>query len=327
MANYNASSALVAHAVLPHDNTTTILDANTSLANTEPKPATGKGIGANGGALNVENPTLVSPNMTKVWFVSNKKTFEIPTDVDWIMKYAGCRTGRPHDVAYMRGTDEIRTRGRKGKCAGALDVFGWLMERVNENNGVLILAYGGLIHAHREKDFVNKAGKFIDDDIDTLTSLDTFSYIASLEKELFNDFGWSVRIHHINGKFATLAQIFASCGHTITLKQSKAKSSLPTIEVYPIVTIKSSEPTIEVFPKSKVDNPERKEHSIVRDIWQGSLFRESMIFPLSNMTLMSAGARKPLNLQIPGQYSEVLDCLYGNWRSPSAQRAGTRNCL
>lgn len=274
------------------------------------------------------NPTLLSQNMPKLFFVSNKTKFQIPTNIDWIMKYPGCRTKQPHKVDYMRGADQITARSEQGSCTGTLAVFSWLMERANESKSCLMVAYGDLIHAHREKDFVHKkTGKFIDDDIDAFVSLDTFARIALLEAELFIKFGWSIRIHQFDDKFATMAQIFASCGHTITLKQSKATSKQPTIEIYPIVTFKTSEPMIEAFPNSKVPNPERKEYSIVRDLWQGTLFHESMIFPSSNLTLASAGLTQPLNLQIPAQSSKVLKCLYGNWKVPSKVRAGTKNCL
>ena len=109
--------------------------------------------------------------------------------------------------------------------------------------------------------------------------------------------------------------------------QSKAVSSQPTIEVYPIVTIQSSQPTIEAFPKVIIQNPKEEERNIVRDVWQGYLFPASMIFPVKNITLVSSGTKDPMHLQIPNQTFKVLECLYGNWKVPSKKRAGTKNCV
>ena len=62
------------------------------------------------------------------------------------------------------------------------------MERVSEVNGTItmMIAYGELIHFHREKDFVNKTtGQYIDDDFDMFASIDTVKLVELLEPELF----------------------------------------------------------------------------------------------------------------------------------------------
>ena len=132
----------------------------------------------------------------------------------------------------------------------------------------------------------------------------------------------------LDKKYAVFAQIFATCGHVITHGPSKAKSTLPAIEACPIVTINTTEPVIEITHGIKIQNPERREQHIVRDIWLGSLFPESMIFPSSNMTLVSSGSKQPMRLQIPAQSPSVLSCLYSNWTTKSSQHAwGAKNCV
>ena len=153
-----------------------------------------------------------------------------------------------------------------------------------------------------------------------LQSLDTFARLAALEAELFEKFGWSIRIFLWKNKYVVFAQIYATCGHEVSAL-GKAKSSMPVIEVYPIVTFNTSEPEFEMTPGMTIQNPKRLEQHIVRDIWQGTLFSESMIFPSIEHTLVSAGSKQPMRLQIPGQSPSVLSCLYGNWMEKSSKRA------
>ena len=111
-----------------------------------------------------------------------------------------------------------------------------------------------------------------------------------------------------------------TCGHEVSAL-GKPKSSMPVIEVYPIVTFNTSEPEFEMTPGMTIQNPKRREQHIVRDIWQGTLFSESMIFPSIGHTLVSAGSKQPMRLQIPGQSPSVLSCLYGKWMEKSSKRA------
>ena len=132
----------------------------------------------------------------------------------------------------------------------------------------------------------------------------------------------------LDKKYAVFAQIFATCGHKVTRGPSKPFSIMPTIELYPIVTINTSEPVIEITPGMEIQNPERREQHIVRDIWGGALFPESLIFPSNSQTLVSAGSTQPMTLQIPAQSSSVLSCLYSNWTTKSSERAwGMKNCV
>mmetsp|Transcript_6565 Transcript_6565/g.14545 ORF Transcript_6565/g.14545 Transcript_6565/m.14545 type:complete len:430 (+) Transcript_6565:741-2030(+) len=274
----------------------------------------------------VNDVKLHAKEFLKLQFTHGGRTFELPTDTDWIVNYRGWKEPR-HKVSYARDEKEILARGSQGKCAGALVVLDWIMDKVHEVNGMLMLAYGDLIHIHREKDFVDKeTGQYIDDDIDSMVNLETFSYIAGLERELFLNFGWSIRIHQLDDKYALQGQIFATCGHVITHKRSKATSVEPTIEIYPIVTIPTNDPIIELYRGSVIQNPQRHTYRIVRDIWQGTLFPEEMMFPPQHFALDSSTGLE-LDLQIPAQALTVMDCLYGEWRVPSSRRAGTRNCV
>ena len=150
-----------------------------------------------------------------------------------------------------------------------------------------------------------------------------------MEVELFEKFGWSIRIFVWENKYAVFAQIFAFCGHKNKSKHglSKAKSSMPPIEVYPIVTFNSSDYVIEMTPGMTIQNPEQQEQHIVRDIWQGTLFSESMIFPSREHTLVSPNLKQPMRLQIPLQSQNVLSCLYGNWMEKSSKRADPKSCV
>lgn len=239
-------------------------------------------------------------------------TFELPTDIDWV------RTLRPfgaNRVDYMlRDTNNITKRGKQGGCSGSLDVLAWLMSEVNAvKNSCLMIAYGELIHLYREGDFVdNTTGRYFDDDIDTFVSLETLAHIAPLEPELFRRFGWTIRFFITSDQFAVFAQLVSSCGHIINRRPGKARSSHPTIELYPIVTI---------------PNDEGKEN-IVKDLWAGSLFPESMIFPTKDKNLISKGSSHSLQLQVPNQPLRLLECVYGNWKVPSGAHArGRLNCI
>ena len=121
-------------------------------------------------------------------------------------------------VHYLRGDDIIRERGEHGACTDSLDVLAWIMDAVNEDiNSTIMVAYGELIHLKREGDFVNATGKYFDDDIDMLISLDTLVHVAKLEPDLFDKFGWSMRlcISRDNNNYVVLSQLVASCGHEV----------------------------------------------------------------------------------------------------------------
>jgi len=254
------------------------------------------------------NPTRLSPNMAKLWFASNadEQKYEVPTDIEWIMKYRARSANG--GVKYLTNRTWIQTRGEQGNCAGALQVFNWIMKQVIENNGCLMLAYGELIHIHREKDFVNKRGEFIDDDIDLWASPGTVAHVATLERQLNSKFGWTMRCFIHDGK-VVLVQIVATCGHT-SFNRGKSKSSQPGIEVYPMFTI----------PRQGNET----EYDVVKDIWQSNQFQEPLMFPVKEMTLKSRGMKEPLDLQIPNLPLHLMECMYGNWKVPSSEHAGSK---
>ena len=94
-----------------------------------------------------------------------------------------------------------------------------------------MVAYGGLIHMHRERDFVNRTtGALLDNDIDTWASPKTLAHVATLETHLFVMFGWTIR-RFLHEGFVVLVQCVASCGHTSIFVKGKAKPSQPAIEM------------------------------------------------------------------------------------------------
>jgi hypothetical protein len=83
----------------------------------------------------------------------------------------------------MRGTEEIEAGSKQRNCTGTLDVLNWLSTIVNDNRngkGCLMVAYGGLIHTLRERDFVDKSGKYLDDDIDSKANIVSFIILVPL---------------------------------------------------------------------------------------------------------------------------------------------------
>lgn len=194
-----------------------------------------------------------------------------------------------------------------------MDVLAFLVDAVNNQpNGYLSIAYGGLLHVHREGHLVNNTTRRLyDDDIDLYVSVETMAFISTLEGELFANFGWTVRgFVSRDGRFVIFAQVVATCGHVITTKPGKSRSNEPGIEMYGVITI----PLPENGP------------NMVKDLWQGNLYSESIIFPRKKLAL-SLGRSQTLTLQLPNQPFSVLECLYGNWREKSSKHAGGRiNC-
>ena len=99
-------------------------------------------------------------------------------------------------------------------------------------------------------------------------------------------------------------QIMASCGHTPVESPKKVISSEPAIEVYPLA-------------RSKPIGG----RSVVKDLWQGAIFSESIIFPSQHFGFDSAATNRTLDLQVPNKVFELLTCLYGNWMVPSSNHA------
>merc|ERR1711862_309362 len=171
---------------------------------------------------------------------------------------------------------------------------------VNVNKGFLMLGYGQLIHFLRDKEFVNEAGDYIDDDIDLWASLETFLNILSLESDLFSFHGWTIRafIKESSGReYITFVQVVNSCSHNPS--GNIAKADHIAIEVYPLAYM-------------QVNNDEY----LFKDLWQHMKFGVSLIAPPQCITFNSAGTSYPLHLQIPHGSFSILECLYGDWETP-----------
>ena len=215
----------------------------------------------------------------------------------------------PTKPSYLRNTQEIIARGSNGTCANAIDVLGWIMDEVNKENMTMMIAYGELIHLFREGDFVKKeSGHYIDDDIDTFASLKTISFLETLEPELFQQFGWSIKVKKNQKEYVVFMQIMASCGHTPVEEMTKIHDFEPAIEIYPLAHSKP------------VDG-----RSVVKDLWMGNTYSESIIYPLQHFDFDSAATNRTLNLQLPNKVSELLFCLYGNWMVPSSKHTRANN--
>ena len=180
------------------------------------------------------------------------------------------------------------------------------MDEVIKKNGIMMIGYGGLIKVHREKDFVDQAtGKYIDDDFDMLVSLDTVSLVATMEPELYERLGWTMRAFVDKQGYFALMQMMASCGHTPIASATKVESSEPAIELYPLA--------------ASLDGPDGS--PVVKEIWQCNSFAASMILPPKHIDFQSGGSSRLLHLQTPKESFDFLECIYGNWTVPSSKHA------
>jgi len=255
------------------------------------------------------NPTLLVPGAAKLYV----PPYELPTDIGWVRRQGIFQASTVH---YLRDVKNITDRAAKGSCGKALDVFAWMMDEVNARpDSFLIVMYGQLLHLSREGDFVNNAtGRFFDDDIDTMVSAKTFAHVASLEGELFRKFGWTIRAFvSRDKKYLIFAQMVSSCGHAIGYQPAKASATEPGVEIYIVATIPDNYGGVNV--------------SIVKDLWQGTIFHDFQVFPVQRKTLNSTGTSYPIHLQLPNRVDLILECLYGNWKVYSSNHAGgAKNC-
>merc|ERR1719491_114658 len=246
-----------------------------------------------------KNLNFTSNNITYYLPRSNDALFQNWGGVSSFIKTPGSK------VMYLRSTKKLVLRGKEGNCASTLDVLAWLMDELNKRHLILMIGYGELIHVHREKDFVNSTtGDYIDDDIDTWATLETVAYIGALEEELFSKFGWSMRAF-VGANRVFFIQMMATCGHVPINTISKCKSSQPAIEVYPLPIVHMSDGT-----------------RIIKDLWQGSRFAETLIYPPKCITFHSSGRKDPIHLQVPRESIKILNCLYGQWNVKSGNHAG-----
>jgi len=251
-----------------------------------------------------------------VTFVSaTNETFRISTDMHHNVKLLPLQAKK---VRYLRNTADIITRGKAGNCTlSSLDVLAWIMNEVNNvkhdsKSSTLMIAYGGLIHIHREKEFVNKTtGQYIDDDVDLWASLETLVRVGRLEPELFEQHGWTMRAFIDPGNYVIFYQLMAACGHEPSLLADKLVGKIPAIEIYGVTKVQKSIKSLETSP-------------FVKDLWMGNYFSESMFYPPQYIDFVTAGALQTLHLQLPNKVLDIMACVYGNWTTPSGKHASAR---
>jgi len=258
--------------------------------------------------------TTVTDIDNNATFVSaTNERFRISTDMHHNVKL---RPYQAKKVRYLRNTRDIITRGKAGNCTvSTLDVLAWIMNEVNNvkndsKSSTLMIAYGGLIHIHREKEFVNKTtGQYIDDDVDLWASLETLVRVGRLEPELFEQHGWTMRAFIDPGNYVIFYQLMAACGHEPSLLASKLVGKIPAIEIYGVTKVQKR---IKFFSL--------KTSPFVKDLWEGNYFSESMFYPPQYIDFVTAGALQTLHLQLPNKVLDIMACVYGNWTTPSEDK-------
>mmetsp|Transcript_15985 Transcript_15985/g.20891 ORF Transcript_15985/g.20891 Transcript_15985/m.20891 type:complete len:331 (+) Transcript_15985:51-1043(+) len=213
-------------------------------------------------------------------------------------------------VEYFKSQDLMISRQNLTNCTNSLDVLAWLMNEINSYNETLMITYGGLIHVLREREFVRSNGEYIDDDFDTWVTPTTFQSIADFEPEIWQKFGWTLRIFKSCRNDTVLGQLVSACGHTYSRGVAKSSQDHPSIELYPLLINATS--------------------GRAKDLWQGTAYPTQLLFPQRHLRFHSNGTNATLNLQIPRYSEKILTCLYGNWSVPSKKNAGTgkgRHCL
>ena len=219
-------------------------------------------------------------------------------DVQNVPLHGGCPTSTlPRTLQYARNEHDVRQKKKSQQCTPTLDVLAWLMDLVNRHNETMMMAWGGLIHILREHDFVRENGTFIDDDVDTWVSTATYQLILDHEPDLWNKFGWTMRVFFNCQNFTVFGQLVAACGHKYKTIPGKAKQMFPTIELYPFQIIHNG--------------------TIVHDIWAQLSVPAQLLFPLIHLPFHSNGTNATLNLQMPHHTEKILTCIYGNWRIPA----------
>lgn len=250
-------------------------------------------------------PPLTQPDTKAIIFRSPvNETLKVSTDPVF---YQNLQVNDCAGVAYFGDLGSRTARGELGKCSSVLEVLSYVMNEVNDQNGELILGYGGLIHSFREKEFVNpKTGQYIDNDFDLWTSEKSVATLIGLEPELFRQFGWTGRAFKTRSGHVHFMQFFETCGanlnRMIQHKCSKIKST--------------KELGFEVYLLARLGN------GLVKDAWQDNIFTESEMFPTQHVHFQSPGlGNTALNLQYPAKPFSVMACLYGDWTVPSSKHA------
>ena len=238
----------------------------------------------------------------------NALKIEISSDYAFVSSWNGYDPSLEVDVTYLRGADQLR--GVSG-CNSTIDVITWLSSKMMTKHRVFALAYGELLHFFREGDFIDsKTGQYIDDDFDMWAFPDTVMDIIKLESEMYQRFGWSMRLFLFDG-YIVFVQLIALCGHTTSKDIAKASSDEPGIELYPVVKFRM----------------EGADFNTLKDIWQGATFPEQMVVPTVHVSLRSNTSLAELHLQLPRAAEALLSCIYGDWSKKSEQHAvGGERC-
>lgn len=248
--------------------------------------------------------------------VVDTKFFSVPSTVsregiDFMKNWNGFRGIKRHgptaklEVKYMKTLNEFKKfTMNSSKCASALDVLDWLMGEMAVQGRVLVLAYGDLIHFHRDGGIINTTtGRYFDDDIDLWAYSDALTSILLLEPHMFRSFGWSVRII-VSGKHIVFAQLLSVCEH------KRMEGAISKV-------VANQEPGIELYPVVEVSLGNGR---FVKDLWQNTRLSESMILPTRQASVTAFG--RVHQLYLPNKSQDIISCLYGNWTYPAATRAG-----
>eukprot|EP00984_Skeletonema_dohrnii_P017493 scaffold7976_cov89-Skeletonema_dohrnii-CCMP3373.AAC.1 len=196
-------------------------------------------------------------------------------------------------VDYFRSESEWIEKQQQTICTPSIDVYAWLMDKVNcfGEGYPLWTAYGELIHLLRDKTLINPDGTYLDDDFDTWVTHPTLQMILNLEPYLWSHFGWSIRFSYSCDKSIIFAQLTPVCGHEYyTNRLAKVKAQYPAIELYAM----------------------RKEYREGEGWWLKDLQTKTS-FPLDWLVPARRHQYGTIHLQIPAQSEKILDCVYGNW--------------
>ena len=176
------------------------------------------------------------------------------------------------------------------------------MNLVNRHQESLIVTWGGLLYLLREREFVREDGTYLDDDMDTLASTGTYQLLLDHEPQLWDKFGWTMRMFLNCENETVFGQLVSACGHKYKTKPGKAKQMYPAVELYPYQI---------------ADNG-----TVVQDVWEDIALPAKLVLPPIHIPFYSKGTNETLNLQIPRHGEKILSCFYGNWRIPATGYRG-----
>ena len=226
-------------------------------------------------------------------------------NLNFLQEWKGYQSFRRGGVVkYVRADAEIEAVSRSRQCSRVSTVLAWLMKCAEKRKESLMLAYGVLLHYHRENTIWNSSnGDYLDDDVDLWASPDAVKQIIKHEHKIFTMFGWTMRVY-LKYEYVVFIQVVCSCGHKPEARVSKVIADEPAIEIYPLVR----DPT--------------SVGKIALDTWQGNKIDISFLLPTHD------GVLNGLSIKIPKRSLKILDCLYGEWRTPSPEHdSGLSVCV